>query len=225
MKVDVSRSDDPKLIETILRRDYFDPPVRDFPRAVVRTLSHEWIPSSPFVYVYVATAQDQYVGFIFAHTRGPALWREFARRYITRHPLGLGLTWWRMRVQSRLARRHSRAAARRDEQTPLLPLVETGSAFRWTPATGQVGYVDLVFVSPQARGHDCARQLLTAATTGMTQDGVKLVEAHIDAMNYASMRAFSKSGWELFRTRDGDVYARFMAEPSGQPRSTERAAR
>jgi GNAT superfamily N-acetyltransferase len=218
------RCHDPGAIEEILRRDYYDVPLRYFPGPLLRRAVREVLAPSPDVYFVTAEVQGQYAGFVFGHTLGQTVWRRFARANLARHPVSLARLVVRLRLllplRQRFARR--RAAAGRGGAAadgPAVPRLD--HPFRWSPERPDVGHVDMVFVPDRSRGLGVAPRLLAFTTREMADRGVTLVEAHVDADNRASLRAFLKAGWEAFQTTGGDYYLRFVPRGPGPLPETE----
>jgi GNAT superfamily N-acetyltransferase len=203
------------VIEQALREDYYDVPIRYFPGPFLRRAVRELLAPSPDVYFVTAELQGQYAGFVFGHTLGQNVWRRFARANWARHPLSIVWLLVRLRLlmpfRQRLARRRrtTGAAGRAGPANHGLTFPKLNHPFRWSAERPDIGHIDMVFVRDKFRGLRLASQLIGYTTTEMARQGVTLVEAHVDADNSASRRAFLKAGWEVFQTAGGDYYLRF----------------
>ncbi len=198
---------DPGLIETILTDDYFDAPVCYFPTALIRTAAQDWFCATPGIYLVTAEADGHYAGFVFGHTLGPGLWRQFARRQVQRHFGALSWVWFQTQVWQPLRGRFAKwtRPAEIREPAPLWveDLPRLRRPFQWSPPRPGLGYVDLLFVRPAFRGRGLAPRLLQRLGHEMRNRGVEAIESHVDAANYVSLTAFRKAGWQAFRTTDG----------------------
>ncbi|HVF55986.1 MAG TPA: GNAT family N-acetyltransferase [Pyrinomonadaceae bacterium] len=211
--ISVERCRDPELIEQVLRRDYFDDPIRYLPENTIRTLARSWFARRSEIYFITAEVDGAYAGFVFAHTMGPALWRLFARR----HPLhipALLRAKAKMRKpstpESRPAHVPSDAAQveKIEAEIAALNLPVLPRPFAWAPADGRSGRIALLFTHSGFRGLGLAQHMLEGAARHMAASGVTCVEAHIDEYNISSVRAFMKAGWEVSRMSARDFWAR-----------------
>jgi RimJ/RimL family protein N-acetyltransferase len=81
--------------------------------------------------------------------------------------------------------------------------------FAWSAPGPDIGQLDQFFVCQEFRGMGLAAKLLRRVTSDMAENNVAMVEAHVDADNEASLRAFLRAGWEGFRASGGDFYVRY----------------
>lgn len=205
---------DPATMRMILVRDYFDEPVCRFSRGVLRTLADDWASSPADVFLVTADIGGQYAGFAFGHTRSRSIWRRFYREYWSRHLAAFAWIWFRTRAIAAVRRRVARRGARREYPADLAAslrqwgVMRTDKPFAWS-ATPGAGRVDLLFVGESFRGRGLAPLLVKAVTDEMIARGCGLVEAHADAANLASVRAFLKAGWQAVQTASDDFHLQF----------------
>ena len=209
------RTHDPELIERILRRDAFDVPIPCFTDGFLRLATSEFLAVSEDVYFVVGEVAGRYAGFAFAHTRGPRLWRDFAASQMMRHPWAVAGTIAQLQKR-RLSERIRRARRGRSKATAVPPLSsqvgletsieELNRPFAWSAARSDIGQLDQFFVAPEFRGKRLAEPLLRQVTDVMRNGKITMVEAHVDADNTASLRAFLRAGWRVFRTTGRDFY-------------------
>jgi GNAT superfamily N-acetyltransferase len=212
--IQLRRCRNPALIEHLLSEHYFDAPICYFPRSLIRTLARGWFATSAEIYLITAEMQGQCAGFLFGHTLGPGLWRRFAREQWRRHFFALLWVAVTMRVLRPLRKRlrprcasplaHGPAA-----QVRALDLPQLDHPFRWSPHRPDLGCTELIFVREEFRGHGLAPRLYRFLAEEMRCRGVRIIEGHIDAYNYASVRANLKSGWEIFQTTGNGLYKRY----------------
>jgi GNAT superfamily N-acetyltransferase len=212
--IQLRRCRNPRLIERLLSEDYFDAPICYFPRSLIRTLARGWFAKSAEIYLITAEVQGQCAGFLFGHTLGPGLWRQFAREHWRRHFLALLWVAVSVRVlrplRNRLRRRRvSPSAASPAAQVRALNLPQLDHPFRWSPHRPGLGWTELVFVRERFRGHGVAPLLYRFLADEMRCRGIRVIEGHIDAHNYASVRANLKCGWEIFQTTANGLYKRY----------------
>jgi GNAT superfamily N-acetyltransferase len=208
----VRRCRDPQFIADVLERDYFDAPIRFFPKSLIRAAS-DFVAASPRSYFLVADVDGSYAGFVFAHTIGPSLWRRFALSHVMRYGPSLACAVWAQFVAAPL-----KSSANRDHPTSsatytggkAIPecVQQVDHPFRWSPHRPGRGQIDLLFVKAEFRGQGIAPRLLSATATEMADTGVTLIEAHVDPENIPSLRAFLSAGWEAYRTSESDFYLR-----------------
>jgi hypothetical protein len=212
-RIQVQRCRDPWYIEQILSEDYFDDPVRRFPTRLIHAIAHEWFAASDQIVLMTVEVEGEHAGFVFAHRIGPQLWRQWAREQFPRHALTLAWAWVRCRLLPAVTQWQRR------QQAPAVPngrmpewaaqLPRLGRAFRWSSDRAHTGYLDLLLVREPFRGRNLAPVLLRGLCQEMANQGVTLIESHVDPHNYASLRAFLKAGWEAFRADRNDWYLRY----------------
>jgi hypothetical protein len=56
------------------------------------------------------------------------------------------------------------------------------------------------------RGRGIGPKLLEGIAQEMRKNRVRLIEAHVDAINAPSLRAFLKAGWQATQREAGDYY-------------------
>src|SRR5262249_46023271 len=149
--------------------------------------------------------------FLFGHTLGPGLWRRFAREHWYRHLFALLWVAVMMRVLRPLRRRlrRRRGSPSADDpaaQVRALNLRQLNHPFRWSPHRPGLGCTELIFVRKDFRGQGVAPRLYQFLAEEMRYRGVRIIEGHIDAYNYASVRANLKCGWEIFQTTGNGLY-------------------
>lgn len=209
-EVVVSRCRDAQTIERFLTHEYYDLPVSLFTRRMLRAAAR-WLATLDASYFIVADVGGQPAGYVFATTLGRDLWTTFARRHPMLAPDVLW-TWARVRFLRRWKfgeRDLSHAAPQSDPaRVSGLEVPGTDAPFEWSEPDSRTGYIELLYVSRMFRGHNIAPLMLRAMVREMSGHGVRRVEAHIDATNYASVRAFGKAGWTVVRTsgRDFSTY-------------------
>ena len=211
--VDLCR--DPKRIEQILSNDYFDLPVAAFPRSLIRVLAN-WISKSDDCYLAVAEVDNEYAGFCFAHSLHPnRIWKKFALD----HPLRLcEILWAWLSIKTR---RHLRVGSSKKKENPIvidneldqklteLDIQRLDRPFGWSDPHLNAGCLELILVPKnEHRGLGLSVQLVNDVTRRMETKGVTCIESHADAGNYASVKMFLRSGWDVFQMRGGDFYAR-----------------
>ena len=202
-RVTVSRCSSEDRGASILQQDYSDAPVRFFPRGVLRTLARAWRVPLPDVAFLVAEVDGDYAGFVLAQARGRRFWSSIVREY-PRHLPAFITAWVRTRVGAG-------AGVNRRSGTPVtVPAV--ARPFAWSDGHG-VAAVEFVYVRPECRGAGVARALLAEAERAMRVAGARLFEAHIDADNYSSVKAFLGSGWEVSQMSGGDFRAHKLLLP------------
>lgn len=208
------RTHDHTLIERILRVDSFDAPIPYLSDAQLRRAVRDFLAPSPDVYFLVAELGRDYAGFLLAHMLGPTLWRKFARDQFPKHPIGIAWLTIRLKVvrplrwkiNRWLARPRGSSAATRRQTNSVSSVPKIDRPFAWSSARPDIGQLDQIFVRNAFRGQDIAPRLLEQLKFEMAGRHVTLVEAHIDAGNHASLRAFLKAGWEACETSGGDYY-------------------
>jgi ribosomal protein S18 acetylase RimI-like enzyme len=206
LEVVIDRSRDPNLIEQFLTKDYFDFPICLFSKRLCSAAAR-WMSKSESVFFITATESGHRAGFVFANTLGKRLWRCFAREHLWLLP---DLLW--AFGKSRLPRKWTFPGARfahavpqgASEKVARLDLPTTEAAFAWSKPDSRTGYVELLFVSAEFRGHNVGSRMLDALRREMSQQGIRRIEAHIDHANYASIRAFSKANWIVAKTPQHD---------------------
>lgn len=216
------RCQDPVLIEKILHDDYFDAPIPYFSGALIRR-ARDLLASSPDVYFVTAEVRGEYAGFVFGHTLGQSMWRNFARAHLARHPFAIAWLVFRLKVlrplQQKLGhwlRWKGPAAEDVAANVQALRVPRLDRPFAWSAGRPNTGQVDLLFVRDSFWGLGLAPQLLGHTAAEMARQGVTLIEAHVDPWNYASLRAFLKAGWEVYQTTGGDFYVCY--HPLGESR-------
>ncbi len=221
---DFHRCHDPVVIEEILWRDSFGVPMPYFPRSVLRTAARELLAVSPDVYFVIAETQGQYCGFALGQTVGPTMWRKFAAAHLARHPFAILWMVVRLKLLLPLQWRANRWLSRRrlvatdgiPATVPGIPKLD--HPFAWTTSgetnRAEIGQVDELFVCDTCRGKGIGPGLLTYLAWEMARGKVTLIEAHVDAGNLASLRAFQKAGWEAFLTAGGDYYVCHRPPPA-----------
>jgi GNAT superfamily N-acetyltransferase len=222
-EIRLTRCRDPERIERILREDYFDAPIRDFSRALVRTAARGWFAHSDDIYLIVAEVADRYAGFVFGHTLGQTFWRKFARAHLPRHVAELAWigmkTRWLTPLRRALRRLRSpggpAATGAAADGVAELGLPRIDRPFAWSPESRAVGHIDLLFVAGPFRGRGLAPLLLGRLVEEMARRGVTLIESHVDDYNVSSLRSFLKANFEVFRTSGGDHYVRYRV--AGDP--------
>lgn len=208
----VRRCREPETIERILERDYFDEPVRSFSTGLRRAFASEWCAKRDEIYFVVAEVDGKHAGFVFGHAMGDGLVKFFARRN-PRHLPQLLLTWLRMRLSPNEKGPVSEAASVPPDTSGVeaefaaLGIQNIESHFVWSP-DARSGRIALLSVHPDYRGYGLARRLLDGVAEHMSAGGVKTIEAHIDPYNISSVRAFLKSGYDIWRMADKDFLAR-----------------
>ena len=219
----VQRCHDATAIERILVRDAFDEPIPYFPRGFLRYTTRVFLATSPRVYVITAELDGQYAGFALGQTYGPDMWRRFARQQLMRHPLSIARVVWQLKVVRPLGRKLRRRTHRRrsDEERPqvtpatALDVPRIDRPFAWSIGRPDTGQVDQLFVPAERRGHGLAQALLRRMASEMGRDGISLLEAHVDAWNEPSLRAFLNAGFQAWRTSGGDFYVSCDPRTSG----------
>jgi GNAT superfamily N-acetyltransferase len=211
--IQVQRCRDPRRIARILSEDYFDDPVRRFPARLIRAIAQEWFATSEQIVLMTVQVDQEYAGFVFAHTIGPTLWRQWAREQFPRHALTLASVWLRCRLSPAMTgwRARRQPAATQNDHMPewAARLPRLGKAFGWRVDGANTGYLDLLLVREPFRGRNLAPRMLRGLSQEMANQGVTLIESHVDPRNYASLRAFMKAGWEPFRAERNDWYLRY----------------
>jgi len=219
------RCHDPIVIEQILRSDAFDAPIPYFPRSFLRRSVRDLLAPSRDVYFVIAELHGEYAGFTLGHTLGPTLWRKFARAQLARHPFAIGWIVFRLKalrplqwkLGGWLRRTRSLAADVSPNLTGILTVPKIDRPFAWSAERPDIGQVDQLFVRSRFRGLGLAPQLLRHLTAEMARQKVTLIEAHVDADNYSSLRAFLKAGYEAFQATGGDFYV--CHRPLGESRT------
>jgi RimJ/RimL family protein N-acetyltransferase len=205
----VTRCTDAPTIEQLLASDYYDFPVSHFSPSVIHAAA-KWLAHSQATCFVIAHEGEQYAGFAFASTLGNQLWRQFARQ----HPwLAPQLLWILVQRRFRMRRRHSpphvlHALPQADyNKIATLDIPNSNAPFEWSRPDTSIGYVELLYVPGSFRGRDVAPRLLLSLLEHLKEQGVRRVEAHIDAGNYASVRAFVKAQWTVVKSSGGDFMA------------------
>ena len=211
-QVNTYRCLDHELIVSILRRDYFDDPMPYLSEGVIQTLAREWIANRSQVYLLAAEADGEYAGFVFGHTLGPKFWRLFASSHPWVFP-ALALARLKMRLAPKIKLRPVQSQPNKERndleaQIAALEISTLSQPFAWAPEGSRTGILPLVFVHPEHRGKGVAPHLLKQIVEAMLRDGAKSVEAHINIDNLASVRAFLKAGFEVYRMATNDFWAR-----------------
>jgi len=220
------RTHDRGVIERILRADAFDAPIPYFSDALLRSAVDGLLAPSPDVYFLVAEVRGEYAGFALTHLLGPTLWRKFAREQVAKHPFGIGWLTIRLKVirpllwkMNRWAARARKPAAQPPRDVPSPPSVRrVDRPFAWSAPSPDIGQLDQIFVRADFRGRDIAPGLLEQLKLEMAERPFTLVEAHVDATNRASLRAFLKAGWEAYETSGGDYYVCWRPSPVSNER-------
>jgi ribosomal protein S18 acetylase RimI-like enzyme len=119
----------------------------------------------------------------------------------------------RLEPDERFAHARPRSAASKVSQ---LDLPEDPVPFQWSIPDCRTAYIEMVHVDNRFRGKGIATTLLRTVVDAMRRDGVSRAEAHIDATNYASMRAFLNADWKVVRTSTRDFKALWTAETDAQ---------
>jgi GNAT superfamily N-acetyltransferase len=84
--------------------------------------------------------------------------------------------------------------------------------FSWSTEL-PLGVIEFVYVAPPYRGRGIAPKLLRGAEEWLRSSGARRIEAHIDAHNAPSVRAFLAAGWVLTRMASHDFRAtRLLAD-------------
>jgi RimJ/RimL family protein N-acetyltransferase len=208
--IQVQRCRDHDVITGILRRDYFDDPIPRLSDNVIQTFARQWIATRREMYLLRAEVDGSYAGFVFGHTLGPRFWRLFARKHPNHFP---ELVWTALKMRfggkaepgSALRLNGSNSADLESRITGLkIPTLPQA----WAPADSGTGFIPLLFVNSDYRGHGVAALLLNQLSEAMFRDGAKCVEAHVDLHNSSSVRAFQKAGFEVYRMATDDFWAR-----------------
>lgn len=210
--ITVQRCLDARVAARILRQDYYDDPMPYLTDGVIRTLARDWITGKKEVYLLTVEVDGNYAGFVFGHRLGPHFWRLFARRH-ARHLPALLRARLRIKLGNKMRGHPSPRLEQKVEdveaQVAALNIPTLPRPFSWSPASdGRTGILPLVFVRKDYRGHGLAQRLLKEFCERMFADGAQSVEAHIDPQNLSSVRAFLKSGWEVYRMSSNDFWAR-----------------
>jgi GNAT superfamily N-acetyltransferase len=202
-------------MENILRRDGFGAPFDCFSSALFRTAVRDFLGTARDVYFIVAEWRGDYAGFALGHTLGPWMWRHFAKSYFIRHPLGMA--WLVLRLKVIRPIRESVGAKRTSSiETPNLSSASDSIVrplnrpFAWTYDHSNRGQVDQLFVREAYRGKGIASEILKHLVGEMAPGGVRLIEAHVDSTNLASLHAFQRAGWDAFRASEGDFLVRWL---------------
>jgi len=208
--IQVKRCRDHSVIANILRRDYFDDPIPRLSDKVIQTFARQWVASRREIYLLTAEVNGAYAGFVFGHTLGPRFWRLFARKHPNHFP-ELMWTALQMRFGGKAERgstppRNGSNPADLESQLTALQVPTLPQA--WAPPGVGNGFIPLLFVSSDYRGHGVAPLLLDQLSEAMFRDGAKCVEAHVDLPNLSSARAFLKAGFEVYRMATDDLWAR-----------------
>jgi predicted GNAT family acetyltransferase len=215
-RITVQRCLDARAAAKIIRQDYYDEPMPYLTNGIIQTLARDWITGKKEVYLLTVEVDGNYAGFVFGHRLGPRFWRLVAQRH-TRHLPALLWARVRLKLGNRMARHPSPVIEQKvedvDAQVAALSIPALERPFSWSAANDyRTGIIPLVFVHPDYRGHGLAQSLLKELVNRMFADGAESVEAHIDAQNLSSVRAFLKSGWEVYRMSSKDFWARKSAQ-------------
>jgi ribosomal protein S18 acetylase RimI-like enzyme len=209
--IQVKRCRDHRVIANILRRDYFDDPIPRLSDPVIQTFARQWVACRKEMYLLTADVGGNYAGFVLAHTLGSRMWRSFAREHPVHFP-ALGWAALRMKLDQKVKRpsSHQTNGSQRALQTQLhdLEISSIARPFSWAPEGSGAGIIPLVFVHSDYRGHGLAVHLLEEVSREMFRDGASAIEAHIDLHNISSVRAFRKSGFQVYLTTTKDFLAR-----------------
>ena len=194
----VSRCTDYERALMILQRDFQDAPVCFFSRGLAAALARSWTRPSDDIALLNAEIDGEYAGFVLVHARGPRFWRSVVLEH-PRHAARFLVAW----VRTRRGRHRGPDRA----SGPVVDLTALNVPFKWSEKPG-VAVVEFIFVRSEFRGRGVAKALLGEAERTMQRAAASVVEAHIDFLNFASVRAFQSAGWEVFRMSTGDYWAK-----------------
>jgi GNAT superfamily N-acetyltransferase len=226
-EVSFRRTHDAALIERTLRRDAFDAPIPYLTPGLLRVAVRSLLAPSPDVYFVVAEVDGAYAGFVLAHTLGPRFWRRFAREQLAAHPIAMARTVVSLKFRPLLAelrRLRPKSSTPTGGATPPSPtvglpdgIVTLDRPFGWSDPRPDIGQLDQFFVVPDYRGRGVAAGLLRTTTAEMERSQVSMVEAHVDADNVPSLRAFIRAGWTAYRMAGGDFYVCYESASGRAP--------
>lgn len=209
--VRLGRCRDWQVIYDLLSNDFYDAPICYFPRRLLRA-SAKWLADSDYVFVFTAQQGDARAGYVFSHLFGPDIWRKFSRS----HPLLLPELVYVV-LTKRMNRSRKVAADRLAHATPSsspegiesLRVPVSEAPFRWSEPDSKTAYIEMVYVAQEQRGRGIASAMIRHATQLLSNLGIAQLEAHIDATNYSSVRAFLKADWAVVETSTKDFKAEF----------------
>ena len=208
----IERCRDPVVIESLLAEDYYDLPVSQFSKRLL-SAAGRWLALNDAVHFVTAVTSDKVAGYAFAHTLGPRLWWHFGFSSFTVF-VELSRVYLKTRLVAKKASKEIGAKHPIVNQKPdsitTSQIESSHKPFAWTPPDNATAYVEMLYVRPDFRGQHVAKQLLRSAVGQMRGANVCRAEAHIDANNYASLKAFIGAGWQVQRTCDGDYFAYFQ---------------
>jgi ribosomal protein S18 acetylase RimI-like enzyme len=206
--VEARRITDPAYIERVLQADAFDVPIPLFPDRLLKHAVRTYLAPSDRVFFIVGEVDGQYAGFVFAHALGVDIWRVFARRALVRHPFEVARVAARIKARGWWSRLRPHSGERTSTPAAVPGIQALGRPFAWSKEPG-LAQVDQLFVKREFRGLRLGAIMLRTANVHMAEAGAVLAEAHVDAGNDASVKAFAGAGWDVFRADAGDYYARW----------------
>lgn len=166
-----------------LKACYADLPLSRLPGFIFPLLLRNWEKREDVFYL-IARSQGEIAGFIFAQSVGPKPWRRLLG-YTFAFPFAL-FAWLLVRL-SRF--RDSFISPPQQGFSPLAEPLSFASAAN----------VEFVFVDPRHRGKGVAGQLLFALEQEVSTKGIGTILAFIGPRNTASIHAFRKAGWAIYR--------------------------
>jgi len=174
-----------------LDEHYADAPLRDLPSFVVERLVRRWRGRRD-VFFLVAQLNDRTAGFLLGQAAGAKPWRK-----LLADPLSLPFAAAAL-IQDRIRKR------RRSCDTSFIgpsypPYEEAPGSVGVDWAAFEAANVEFIFVDPAFRGRNVAAQLLASFVDRLSAAGVGTALAYIAVSNTASIRAFQKAGWSIYR--------------------------
>ncbi len=202
--VKISKCVNSEQIYRIIDQNYSDEPLRSFSNGVKRTFSKSWCLNKLEVCFLVAEIDGREAGFLIGHSLGPRIWRAFAKEHL-QHLVSIFYVLLRQRVKRKFRTEPQTTTHSISEDD--LKLTNTNRPFPWQTSWGNGAILEFIMVYPEHRGQSIAPKLIQQFTKEMNLVGASYCEAHISPYNSASARAFIKSGWAVYRTKFGDIWA------------------
>lgn len=174
-----------------LDEHYADAPLRDLPSFVVERLVRRWRERRD-VFFLVARLNDRTAGFLLGQAAGAKPWRK-----LLADPLSLPFAAVAL-IRDRIAnRRRFRDTTSSGSSYPPYAKAPGGVGADW--AAFEAANVEFIFVDPAFRGRNVAAQLLGSFVDRLSAAGVGTALAYVAPSNTASIRAFQKAGWYIYR--------------------------
>lgn len=179
------------------KRHYADRPIRFLPPLVVARLIRQWRARDDLIFA-VAESGGTPAGFIFGQSVGAKPWRQLLRDPLVIPFAGSALLIERLaRLRRILTQR--RQTADMDNSRPFPPYENAPNKVVHDWGAKEAANVEFIFVHPDFRGRHIAGKLLEAFEDRARRAGIPTGLAYIAPTNNASVNAFRRAGWSVYR--------------------------